>query len=111
MADVNLAQPKAPRAELAEHDHDHGHEHDHDHDHGESWREWARVAFVAAVLILVWLHIVPTFKGVDVLALVGVLVGGYPIFREALTDLLERRMTMELSMTIALVAASAIGEF
>src|SRR5207253_5077864 len=39
------------------------------------------------------------------------LVGGYPIFKEAVANLLARRMTMELSMTIALAAALAIGEF
>jgi Cd2+/Zn2+-exporting ATPase/Cu+-exporting ATPase len=48
---------------------------------------------------------------VDVIALVATLVGGYPIFREALSVLVGRRMTMELSMTIALVAAMTIGEF
>ncbi len=37
-------------------------------------------------------------------------VGGYPIFKEAFDNVLERRMTMELSMTMALVAALAIGE-
>jgi Cd2+/Zn2+-exporting ATPase/Cu+-exporting ATPase len=42
---------------------------------------------------------------------VGLLVGGYPIFKEAFENLLERHMTMELSMTIAIVAAAAIGEF
>src|SRR4029077_8497397 len=51
------------------------------------------------------------FHGVDVVALIGILIGGYPIFKEAIADLLQRRMTMELSMTIALVAASVIGEF
>jgi cation transport ATPase len=55
--------------------------------------------------------VVPRVGAIDILALVGVLIGGYPIFKEAIADLLERRMTMELSMTIALVAASAIGEF
>ena len=97
-----------------EHKHQHDeqeHEHEHEHDHGEGWREWARVGFVALMLVLDWLHIVPRVKGVDILALVGVLIGGYPIFKEAISDLLERRMTMELSMTIALVAASVIGEF
>jgi Cd2+/Zn2+-exporting ATPase/Cu+-exporting ATPase len=39
------------------------------------------------------------------------LIGGYPIFREAFENVLERRMTMELSMTIALVAALIVGEF
>ena len=96
-----------------DHSHDHGdeHDHEHDHDHAEEWLEWGRVAFVAAILALVWLHIVPPVHRIDVLALVGILIGGYPIFKEAISDLLERRMTMELSMTIALVAASAIGEF
>jgi cation transport ATPase len=92
-------------------DHDH-HEHDeHEHDHGEGWLEWGRVAFVAAILLAVWLRVVPPVRGFDLLALAGILIGGYPIFKEAIFDLLERRMTMELSMTIALVAASAIGEF
>jgi hypothetical protein len=35
---------------------------------------------------------------------------GYPIFKEAFENLLERRMTMELSMTIALIAALSIGQ-
>jgi heavy metal translocating P-type ATPase len=84
---------------------------DGEHNHSTSWMEWGRVGFVAALLLVVWLQAIPRVHGVDVLALIGVLIGGYPIFQEAISDLLERRMTMELSMTIALVAASAIGEF
>jgi heavy metal translocating P-type ATPase len=109
-------------SKVSDHDHrDHGHDHHHedhhqdhderDHDHGEGWLEWGRVALVAAVLVLVWLRIVPRFHGIDFVVLAGILIGGYPIFKEAISDLLERRMTMELSMTIALVAASVIGEF
>lgn len=45
------------------------------------------------------------------IGLVTALIGGWPIFKEALENLRERRMTMELSMTIALLAAMAIGEF
>jgi Cd2+/Zn2+-exporting ATPase/Cu+-exporting ATPase len=37
-------------------------------------------------------------------------VGGFPIFREAYENIAERRMTMELSMTIAIVAALLIRE-
>ena len=89
--------------------------HDHDReeppDHNEGWLEWGRVGFVTVVLVLVWAQVVPRMGGIDILALLGVLIGGYPIFKEAIADLLERRMTMELSMTIALVAASVIGEF
>jgi Cu+-exporting ATPase len=45
------------------------------------------------------------------IGIVATLVGGYPIFHEAVENLFERRMTMELSMTIALGAALLIGEF
>jgi Cd2+/Zn2+-exporting ATPase/Cu+-exporting ATPase len=82
----------------------------HEGDH-EGRLEWARVAFVAVVLVLAWAQVIPRARGIDILALIGVLIGGYPIFKEAIADLVERRMTMELSMTIALVAASVIGEF
>jgi len=47
----------------------------------------------------------------DWLALAATLIGGYPIFEEALENLRKRRMTMELSMTIALVAGLCIGQF
>jgi heavy metal translocating P-type ATPase len=82
-----------------------GHE-EHEHRH-----EWVRVAFVALVIGLVWFGPIPRFHGIDFLALAGILIGGFPIFKEAFADLAKGRMTMELSMTIALVAASAIGEF
>jgi Cd2+/Zn2+-exporting ATPase/Cu+-exporting ATPase len=38
-------------------------------------------------------------------------VGGWPIFKEALENLVAKRMTMELSMSIAIIAAAAIAEF
>jgi Cd2+/Zn2+-exporting ATPase/Cu+-exporting ATPase len=66
---------------------------------------------VALVLVVVWSGAVPRFAGIDWLALAGIAIGGFPIFKEAISDLLKGRMTMELSMTIALVAAAGIGEF
>src|SRR6201993_1550903 len=47
----------------------------------------------------------------DWLAFAGTLIGGFPIYKEAWENLLKKRMTMELSMTIALLAALAIGQF
>lgn len=95
-----------------EHLHDEHHHDDHEHEHEEAGvGEWVRVGFVALVIAVVWWGIVPRFHGIDVLAVAGIAIGGFPIFKEAIADLLKGRMTMELSMTIALVAASAIGEF
>src|SRR6267154_5245421 len=44
-------------------------------------------------------------------AFAATVIGGFPIFREAWENLRKRRMTMELSMTLALVAALCIGQF
>ena len=87
------------------------HRDESDSHHEEHGRDWLRVGFVALVIALVWWGVVPRFHGIDFLALAGILIGGFPIFKEAFADLFKGRMTMELSMTIALVAASAIGEF
>ena len=69
------------------------------------------VVFVALAAAAVWFHLWEPFHKVNVIGLAATLIGGYPIFKEALENIVERRMTMELSMTIALVAASVIREF
>jgi cation transport ATPase len=83
------------------------HDHDDDHDHGVQWLELTRIGFVLIAVALSWLSFWQPFEEFDVVALAATLIGGYPIFREAIQALLARRMTMELSMTIALIAALA----
>lgn len=79
--------------------------------HGLRMIDLLRVAFVALAAAAVWFHLWEPFHRVSVIGLAATLIGGYPIFREAFENILERRMTMELSMTIALVSALAIGQF
>ncbi len=81
-----------------------------EHERTIHWRDINRIAFVAAAAGALWfLRAGPTpfFTGIGVLC---ALVGGYPILREAIENILERRMTMELSMAIAILAALAIRE-
>src|SRR5271166_5251550 len=87
------------------------HHDDHEHDHALEWVDLVRIGLVALACISSWLNLWQYLAPFDVIALVATLVGGYPIFKEAVANLLARRMTMELSMTIALAAALAIGEF
>ncbi|MCA0850676.1 heavy metal translocating P-type ATPase [Salipiger thiooxidans] len=94
-----------------DHDHDDDHGHGHDHDHPFDWIEGGRIALVALAALAVWMQIWEPFAAVSVIGIVGLLIGGWPIFKEAFENIVERRMTMELSMTIAIVAAAAIGEF
>jgi heavy metal translocating P-type ATPase len=81
------------------------------HDNPFELAEVLRVAFVALASAAVWFHLWEPFHRVSVIGLAATLIGGYPIFKEAFENIVERRMTMELSMTIALVSALAIGEF
>jgi heavy metal translocating P-type ATPase len=89
---------------------DSGHEGD-SHRHTLEWVDVARVGFVALAAGAVWFRLWEPFPRLSIIGLGATLVGGYPIFKEATENVLERKMTMELSMTIALVAALLIGEF
>src|ERR1700736_250231 len=90
-------------------------EHDaHDgHEHSATFerRELARIAFVALAPAAVWFRVWEPCGRLSVIGLLGMVVGGWPILAEAWENIRERRMTMELSMTIALLSALVIGEF
>jgi P-type Cu+ transporter len=92
-------------------DHEHDHEDAHEHDHGFEWPEAVRIAFVGLAAGAVWFRIWEPLTVVSVVGVMGLLVGGWPIFLEAAENIFARRMTMELSMSIAIIAAAAIGEF
>ena len=115
---VPAALNDAPHASTTNdhHDHghdDHGHDHEdgHDHEHPFEWQEALRIGLVALAAGLVWFRVWEPFAAVSVIGVAGLLIGGWPIVKEAFENVLQRRMTMELSMTIAIVAAAAIGQF
>jgi Cd2+/Zn2+-exporting ATPase/Cu+-exporting ATPase len=110
-ARIALDQRDESVHEHHDHDHDKGHEDDHDHSHAFEWPEAARIAFVALAAAAVWFKLWEPFAAVSLIGVAGLLVGGWPILKEAFENVLERRMTMELSMTIAIAAAAAIGQF
>jgi Cd2+/Zn2+-exporting ATPase/Cu+-exporting ATPase len=87
-----------------------GPEDSHEHEHALNWREINRVLFVAAAAAAIWFlggARNPYMMGIGVIC---TLVGGFPIFHEAYENIVQRRMTMELSMAIAIVAALTIRE-
>jgi heavy metal translocating P-type ATPase len=81
------------------------------HGHGVEWTDLIRIAFVGLAAAAVWFRLWEPFPHISVVGIAATLIGGYPIFKEAFEHIVQRKMTMELSMTIALVAALAIGEF
>ncbi len=85
-------------------------EEDHDHGHTLKWREINRVLFVAAAAGAIWFLHGASNPYITALGVACTFVGGFPIFHEAYENIIQRRMTMELSMAIAIVAALAIRE-
>ncbi len=116
---VGVKAPHEARGEHRQDAHGHpvpggGHEHDHEHsahEHSLESSELARIAFVGVAILAVWFRVWEPLAQVSIIGVAATAIGGWPIFREAVENLRQRRMTMELSMTIALVAALLIGEF
>jgi heavy metal translocating P-type ATPase len=73
-------------------------------------RDLGRVLFVAVAAGAIWFGRDSSIPYFDAIGAACTLIGGYPIFREAYDNIVHRRMTMELSMAIAIVAALAIRE-
>ncbi len=76
-----------------------------------TWADLSRIFVVAVGATAVWFRVWEPFANVSIIGLAAALIGLYPILREAVESIWERRMTMELSMTIAIAAALAIGQF
>ena len=100
----------AVKSSAKAHEHDHAHD-DHEHEHAFELAEMLRIALVLAASAAVWFRVWEPIPKLSLIGLVGLLIGAWPILREALQNILARRMTMELSMTIAIGAAAAIGQF
>lgn len=79
--------------------------------HIVSLPELLRILAVIAAAVAVWFRVWEPLGPVSVIGIVGLLIGGWPVFKECVESLLARRMTMELSMAIAIIAAAAIGQF
>jgi P-type Cu+ transporter len=83
---------------------------EHEKSHGLDWVEVGRVLFVAVAAASIWFLRGSSIPYLNLIGAVCALAGGYPIYHEAFEDIVQRRMTMELSMAIAIVAALAIRE-
>jgi heavy metal translocating P-type ATPase len=103
----------SPRNHLPGHGHiddQEAHAH-HDHDHQSGLAEYVRLGLMGVIVIASLTGWWRPLMNRDWLAFAGTVIGGFPIYKEAWENLLKRRMTMELSMTIALLSALAIGQF
>ena len=75
------------------------------------WAEAIRIGLVALVALAVRFRPWAPLDHTSFVGGFGLLIGGWPILKEAAENIAARRMTMELSMSIAIMAATAISEF
>ena len=77
------------------------------------WADVVRIAVVGLAALGAWIAGAAGTPGwaVGAVGAVVLAVGCWPLLVEAAEDLRERRMSMELSMLLAIVAAAAIGEW
>src|SRR6516162_10771346 len=76
----------------------------------ERIRYYSFAAFVGALLLLNWLGIFKTIFGLDT-AIVITLLAGYKTFYNSISALLERRISADIAICIAVIAALAVGQY
>src|SRR5215472_18554955 len=81
-----------------------------DEDRQERIRYYTFAAFVGALLLLNWLGIFKTIFGLDT-AIVITLLAGYKTFYNAISALLERRISADIALCIAVIAALSAGQY
>ncbi len=79
----------------------------------EAWKErivyYGFAAVVGALLLLNFLGIFKTFFGIDTAILIA-LLAGYKTFYNSLSALLEKRISADLAICVAVVAALCVGQ-
>jgi len=79
-------------------------------EHFVTTTDWLRIASVGASALVIAL-LRPQLSVQTAITAIALAVGGFPMFEEAWENVVQRRMTMELSMALAIVAAAIIREF
>src|SRR5580700_2961115 len=80
-----------------------------DEDRRERIRYYAFAALVGALLLLNWLGIFKTLFGLDTAILIT-LLAGYKTFHNSVSALLEKRISADIALCIAVIAALSVGQ-
>lgn len=81
-----------------------------DDDRRERIRYYAFAAFVGVLLLLNWLGIFKTLFGIDTAVFIT-LLAGYKTFYNSISALLERRISADIALCVAVIAALAVGQY
>jgi Cd2+/Zn2+-exporting ATPase/Cu+-exporting ATPase len=74
-------------------------------------KELLRLALMAASAAASWLGLWRHLLPFDLIAILATLIGGYPIYKETFHSLRHKRISMEVSMALAIIVSFAVGQF
>lgn len=74
-------------------------------------RKLLRLALMGIAALLSWIGIWHAFLPVDFIAILATVVGGYPVYKETFGALRHGHVNMEVSMTVAIFASLAVGQY
>src|SRR5438477_5341646 len=73
-------------------------------------RYYSFAAFLGALLLLNWLRVFRTIFGIDT-AIPITLLAGYKTFYNSVSALLEKRISADIALCIAVIAALSVGQY
>lgn len=73
--------------------------------------ELVHLGLVGLAILISWSGVWRSLFSFDIIALLAVVFGGIPIFKEAYLALRAKSVSMEVAMTTGIIASLAIGEF
>jgi HflK protein len=71
---------------------------------------YSYAAFVGVLLLLNWVGIFKTLFGIDT-AIFVTLLAGYKTFYNSISSILEKRISADIALCVAVIAALAVGEY
>ena len=74
-------------------------------------REQLRLVLMGVAALLSWIGAWHVFLPIDFVAILATLVGGYPVYKETFGALRYGHVNMEVSMTVAIFASLAVGQY
>src|SRR5437660_12665824 len=81
-----------------------------DEERQERIRYYAFAALVGVLLLLNWLGVWRTIFGLDT-AIPITLLAGYKTFYNSISALMERRISADIALCVAVIAALAVGQY
>jgi Cd2+/Zn2+-exporting ATPase/Cu+-exporting ATPase len=77
----------------------------------ENGRELLHLTVMGLAAVFSWLGLWRVLFPVDFIGLCSALIGGYPIYKETFQSLRHKKINMEVSMALAIIASLIVGQF